>query len=118
MDILTLAATAYTLSKPFLEKAGEGAATKIGEDIWNIIKKPFQNKGKEDVETLAVTDESTFKSELTEHLKADEALAKDLEKLVAHSQVVLSGQFQQNINSYDKVEKQINIQSNSGNIQM
>ena len=46
MEILTLATTALTLAKPFLEKIGEGTSRKIGEDIWNLIKKQFQRKEK------------------------------------------------------------------------
>jgi hypothetical protein len=118
MDILTLATTAYVLAKPFLDKTGEGVARKVGEDIWNFIKLPFLKKGKQDIELSAITDQETFTKELEEQLKQDNGLASQLLELVTNSQNLLSGNFQQNINSYDKVEKQINIQTNSGNIQM
>ncbi|KQC02024.1 hypothetical protein [Pedobacter sp. Hv1] len=118
MDILTLASTALILAKPFLEKTQEGVARKVGEDIWNLIKMPFTKKGKDHTEDLAITDEEQFKKELEQHLHQDEEFAKQLSNLVNQSQNLLSGNFQQNINSYDKVEKQINIQTNTGSINM
>ncbi|MDP9077080.1 MAG: hypothetical protein M3O71_06625 [Bacteroidota bacterium] len=118
MDILTLAVTAFTLAKPFLDKTGEGVARKVGEDIWSLIKSPFVKKGKENVEGLATTDQEAFTKELETLLRQDEGFAQQLRELVTNSQNLLSGNFQQNINSYGDVEKQINIQTNSGNIQM
>jgi len=118
MDILTLAATAYVLSKPFLEKTGEGVARKVGEDIWNLIKKPFIKKGTDNIEEVAISDQETFTKDLEQQLQQDETFAKELIDLVSHSQNLLSGNFQQNIISNGKVEKQINIQTNSGPIQM
>lgn len=118
MDILTLASTAFILAKPFLEKTQEGVARKVGEDIWNLIKTPFTKKGKDKVEELAGTDQELFKTELQQYLLEDETFAKQLNELINQSQNLLNGNFQQNINSYDKVEKQINIQTNSGNIEM
>lgn len=118
MDILTLAATAYVLSKPFLEKTGEGVARKVGEDIWNLIKKPFIKKGADNVEELAISDQESFTKDLEQQLRGDEVLLKELTELVNNSQNLLSGNFQQNIVSHGTVEKQINIQTNSGSIQM
>lgn len=118
MDILTLASTAYILSKPFLEKTSEGIARKVGEDIWNLIKQPFIKKGKKNIEALATADQEAFTKELEQQLLHDDALAHRLSELVTNYQNLLSGNFQQNINTYDKVERQINIQTNSGNIQM
>ncbi len=118
MDIITLASTAYIFAKPFLEKTGEGIARKIGEDIWNLIKKPFIEKGTESIETTATADPEAFTKELQKHLQDDEAFAAQLTELLSNSQNLLSGNLQQNINSYGKIEKQINIQTYSGNIQM
>ena len=118
MDIFMLASTAYILAKPFLDKTGEGVARKVGEDIWNLIKTPFVKKGKENIEDLATTDQEAFTKELEQQLQQDEALARQLSELVSTSQNLLIGNFQQNINSYNKVEKQINIQTNTGSIQM
>ncbi|MET3115719.1 hypothetical protein AAKU52_003476 [Pedobacter sp. CG_S7] len=118
MDILTLATTAYILSKPFLEKTGEGIARKVGEDIWNLIKMPFIEKGDENVERLAISNQETFTKDLEQQLQHDEEFALQLSELVSKSQNVLSGKFQQNINSHGEIGKQINIQTNSGSIQM
>ena len=118
MDILTLATTAYILSKPFLEKTGEGIARKVGEDIWNLIKTPFVKKGTDNIEELAISDQDGFTKDLELQLKDDESLVKELTKLVNNSQNLLNGNFQQNIVSHGTVEKQINIQTNSGPIQM
>ena len=118
MDILTLATTAYILSKPFLDKTGEGIARKVGEDVWNLIKMPFIKKGGENVEQLAISDHETFTKDLEQQLQLDEEFTLKLSKLVSKSQNVLTGVFQQNIDSHGEIGKQINIQMNSGNIQM
>lgn len=116
MDILTLASTAYILSKPFLEKTGEGVARKVGEDIWNLIKSPFVKKGKDDIEALAISDKEAFTKELQQQLQDDPELTKQLTELVNNSQNLLSGNFQQNINSYGEVAKQVNVQIVNGGI--
>lgn len=118
ITITALALAAYNLAKPFLEKTGEGVARKVGEDIWNLIKKPFQDDGHSDIESLAITDETEFKTQLEQKLFSDENLKNELSTMVQKAEFELSGNFQQNINSYGDVEKQINIQTNSGNIQM
>lgn len=113
-----LVIAAYKLVKPFLEKAGESLAQKVGEDIWTLIKKPFQNDGENDIETLALTNEAEFKTQLEHKLTNDETFKNELATMVKKAELELNGNFQQNINSYGDVEKQINIQTNSGNIQM
>jgi len=118
ITITALAIAAYNLAKPFLEKTGEGVARKAGEDIWNLIKKPFQEEGHTDIESLALTNEPNFKVQLEKKLSEDEMLRNALTDIVQKAELELSGNFQQNINSYGDVEKQINIQTNSGNIQM
>ncbi|RYD54395.1 MAG: hypothetical protein EOP56_19310 [Sphingobacteriales bacterium] len=117
MDITTLALTAYTLAQPFLTKTGEGIARKIGEDIWSIIKKPFVIKGVSNVEDSAITNKEDFQAQLQQELTNNPEFAAELQKQVMQAQTTLSGNFQQNISS-ENVEKQINIQQNTGNIQM
>ena len=95
-----LAIAAYNLAKPFLEKTGEGIARKVGEDIWNLIKKTFHESGQSDIETLALTNESNFKTQLEQKLATDEALKTTLASMVQKAEMELSGNFQQNINSY------------------
>lgn len=118
MDLPTLITSAFILVKPFLEKTQDGIARKIGEDVWNLIKKPFIKKGNDNIEDLAKTDLDTVKIELQKYLLEDEVFTKQLTDLVNQSNNLLSGNFQQNITSNDKVEKQINIQTNTGSIQM
>lgn len=118
MDLATLALTAYTLSKPFLEKLQEGTAKKIGEDIWTLIKLPFTKKGKTDIENFAIENEKEFTDTLRVELENDPILAEELEKAVQHASSIVNGNFIQNINSSGTVEKQINIQHNTGNITM
>jgi len=118
MDIATLALTAYALAKPFLEKTGEGVARKIGEDIWGVIKKPFAQKELPDPEGFALTDQNSFTLSLESELTNNPDLASELTAMVQKAQIQLGGNLQQNINNYDKVEKQINIQQNTGNITM
>ncbi len=118
MDIATLAFTAYTLAKPFLEKTGEGVARKIGEDIWTTVKKPFTKNRNDDIEELAKNNESEFRLQLEKELNNNPQMAAELKEMVTQAQIMLNGNMRQNINSNDKVEKQINIQYNTGNIEM
>ena len=41
MEPITLITTALALATPYLIKSGEKIAEGIGEEIWNLIKKPF-----------------------------------------------------------------------------
>ncbi len=119
MDIPTLALTALTLAKPFLEKTQEGMAKKIGEEIWTFIKKPFAQKTEDNVaEELAKSNEVEFTRQLEEKLRIDPEMVSKLTEIVNQAQTILNGNLQQNINSYEKIEKQVNIQNNTGNIQM
>jgi len=118
LTITALALTAYNLAKPFLDKTGEGVARKVGEDIWTLIKKPFQSDKGDDIEAFALSNVNDFKAQLEKKLSEDVALREELDECINNAQLELSGNFQQNINSYGDIEKQINIQTNSGNIQM
>jgi len=118
MDAITLATTALSLVGPFLEKTGEGVARKVGEDIWNFIKSPFVKDGKLSSSSDVPVDIEILRDNLIERIEADENFKNDLLSTVKAGQQELIGNFQQNIENREKVEKQINIQSNSGNIQM
>jgi hypothetical protein len=118
MDIATLVTTAISLVGPFIVKSGEAVAEKVGEDIWNVIKKPFSKKGREITTEQFRNNPEEIKADLIQELQANSDFRADLEKSVQQAQTKLKGNFQQNINSYDEVQKQINIQNNTGNITM
>lgn len=111
MDILTLATTALSLASPFLTKIGEGTSRKIGEDIWNLIKKPFGEKGHE----IDAKNSAEVKNELVDMLNKNPDFKNELENLVNNAQVEL-GTINQNIQNNSSIEKQVNIGSNIGNI--
>lgn len=113
MEILTLATTALALVNPFLQKIGEGTSRKIGEDIWNLIKKPFDTKQK-NIEELNPED---LKNELIEILKTDGTFKKELEEFILNVQPTTES-VTQNINNNAVVEKQANIGNNIGNISL
>lgn len=110
MDIAILAQTALTLAAPFLNKIGEGTSRKIGEDVWSLIKKPFNAQGKELAET---TEHIVLKADLEQMLGNDESFKKELEEFVTNAQ---SSSVQQTIQNNAAIEKQVNITSNSGNL--
>ena len=110
MEVTSLVLLAYSLAQPFLEKTQEGIARKIGEDIWTLMKKPFEKKGIKQVDQYAQEQKEDFKKELESELNKNEAFKVELQDLIEISQ--------QNLNNYGEVEKQINIQNNSGNISM
>ncbi|WP_294333735.1 hypothetical protein [uncultured Chryseobacterium sp.] len=113
MEITLLITTALTLAKPFLEKVGEGTSRKIGEDIWNLMKKPFSKKG-QDIDKL---NENGIKSELTQILSEDSKFKKELEDFITKAQSQLST-VNQNIQNNGTIEKQVNVGSNIGNISL
>lgn len=111
MEILTLATTALTLISPFLEKIGEGTSRKIGEDIWNLLKKPFQKKNM-DIDKMG---KKEIEIELIEILKNDSDFKNQLENFIFNAQNQINS-INQNINNNGSIEKQINITNNTGNI--
>ena len=117
MDIITLATTALTLAQPFLNKIGEGVSRKIGEDIWNLVKKPFIND-KQVEETKLLENPESFKQELIVKLNEDLNFQNELKLLVEKSQKELSNYTQQNIHNIGNIEKQVNVGNITGNINL
>lgn len=113
MDIITLATTALTLASPYIEKIGEGTARKIGEDIWNLLKKPFINKNKE-IENMS---KEEIQSTLVEVLNEDENFKNELEKYVVQAQTKIDN-LNQTITNNGNIEKQVNIGNVNGNISL
>ncbi len=112
MEILTLATTALTLAKPFLDKIGEGTSRKIGEDIWNLIKSPFLSKEKK-IEELK---EEERKEILITYLQSDPELRSELEKEISNIQNNYKGDLNQIINNNGQIGKQVNITNNHGDL--
>lgn len=111
MDIITLATTTLTLLKPFIEKVGEGTARKVGEDIWNLLKKPFHAKEK-NIEEMS---ENGIQTTLVEVLKEDDIFKNELEKFVVNAQTKIVD-IKQSITNNGSIDKQVNISNVNGNI--
>lgn len=120
MEIITLVTLAFNLAKPFLTKTGEKFSENIGEDIWKFIKKPFIKESEEKLiaELKSEDKQNEFKNELIEKINHDPNFETELRALVEDAQQKIANNYQQNINNNGSIEKQINIQHNSGNIQM
>ncbi len=114
MEPVTLVTTAIAMVSPYLLKTGEAIAEKIGEDIWNIIKKPFAKELKVDI----IKDKEQLNHLLLQKIDTDPAFREELQNAVAIAQNKLDAYYQQNVNNTGQIEKQINIQNNTGNIQM
>ena len=108
MDITLLAQTAIAIATPFLSKIGEGTSRKIGEDIWSLIKKAFQAKGKD----LNDANPDQLKADLEKILGEDELFKAELEDFIKQNQ---PSSIQQNIQNNAAIKKQVNITTNSGN---
>jgi len=117
MDIITLATTALTLAQPFLNKIGEGVSRKVGEDIWNLVKKPFTKENEVD-ETKLLENPESFKQELIVKLNEDLSFQNELISLVEKSQKEISNYTQQNIHNSGNIEKQVNVGNITGNINL
>jgi predicted nucleotide-binding protein (sugar kinase/HSP70/actin superfamily) len=119
MEPITLITTAIALATPYLLKTGESIAEGIGEDIWKLIKKPFtkDNETSFQIDVNQPEEKSKLENLLLEEINKDSNFKQELEKAVEKGQKELNA-YQQNINNNGEIGKQINIQSNSGNIQM
>jgi len=115
MEPTTLITTALTLAYPYLAKTGEKVAEKIGEDIWNILKKPFNKKEKEELFSENPNNEQLEKIKygLIVEVEKNQAFKNELIETIKEADKSLN---QQNIYNRGKVKKQVNIQSNSGDI--
>lgn len=113
-----LISSAWTFLKPFLQKSGEKIAESIGEDMWKVLKKPFANR--EDNALIndfqKESEEERIKAVLIEKISNDESYKIEIENALSKAQKDKNAYQQQNINNNSQVEKQINIQNNTGNI--
>lgn len=111
MEIGMLIDSALPLILPFINKVGEGAVEKIGEDIWNLIKKTFSKKEKK----LENLNEEEIKLFLREILEKDLVLKGKVECLLKSN----NSSYTQNINNAGAtIEKQINIGDVNGTINL
>lgn len=117
MEPVTIIASALSLSLPFIIKAGEGFTNKIGEDVWEWIKKPFTKPEQDALFKDLDKPENIekIKKELLQKVGTDSKYLMGLQKIVEEYQNKYN---QQNITNHKKIEKQINIQDNKGPIQM
>ena len=120
MEPITLITTAIALATPYLLKTGEKIAEGIGEDIWKLIKKPFtKDKGSDfSIDINNPHEKEKLFGLLKDKLDNDIEFKKELETAIEKGQKELEVYYQQNISNNGQIEKQINIQSNTGNIQM
>lgn len=120
MEPVTLITTAIALATPYLMKTGEKIAEDIGEDIWKIIKRVFTKGDKPNfsIDLNNQIEKENLILALSKELKKDNLFKDELENAVIQGQKNLSAYYQQNINNNAQIDKQINIQDNSGNIQM
>jgi hypothetical protein len=117
MEPLTLITTAIAMATPYLLKTGESIAEDIGEDIWRLIKKPFT---KEEETQLSIDisrqdEKDKLVNLLLDKIGEDNNFKNELELAVNKGQKELNA-YQQNINNNGTIDKQINIQTNSGDI--
>jgi hypothetical protein len=94
MDPATLASTAVALLSPYLEKIGDKAAEKLGDEAPELgskllgwLRTKLPGRGQEAVEDLAAKPDSEdnqadLRKQLAKALAADPALAKELAALL------------------------------------
>lgn len=118
MEPITLITAAISLATPFLIKTGEKIAENIGEDIWNLLKKPFSNKNDSvlSIDIQKETEKEKLIDSLLDKINSDNNFKIELERAVNKAQKDLNAHYQQNINNNGAIEKQINIQNLTGDI--
>lgn len=119
MGLLLLAQTALTLATPFIIKSGEKIAENVGEEVWSFITKTFDSANdKLLIKQVEIdNDPKVLEIKLLEKIKEDSEFADKLKEIVENAQKNIKENAQQ-INNNAAIEKQINIQNNSGSIQM
>lgn len=117
MEPITIISTAFAIVAPFLTKTGEKIAGKMGEDVWEWIKKPFSEEEKKELLSDLDKEENVdvLKAALIKKMEADPEFKNGFTEVV---NAVQGSPSQQNIKNEKDVGKQINITNNSGNIQM
>ncbi len=118
MDPIALVAVTLQVLSPFFKKAGDKFAEKIGEYVWGWIKKSFSGKKEPKCPSPDGAGEEELKATLLNRLNSDEEFKAQLESLIRDSQSNLAAHYEQHIENHGTVEKQINIQHNSGHITM
>ncbi len=118
MEPITLITTALTLATPYLIKSGEKLAEGIGEDIWSWIKKPFTTEEEKEIVSNFEIDKDSekLKTILLEKINDDIEFKQEFEAAVNNAQEQLNSYNQQNINNNASIEKQVNIQNLTGDI--
>jgi hypothetical protein len=118
MDIITLVTTALSFATPFLVKTGEKIAENIGEDIWNLLKKPFSKKEQDTLETNIQNDseKETIIEAIIVKINSDQQYKTELENAVIDAKKTLIANNLQIVNNNGNIEKQVNIQNVTGNI--
>src|SRR5215813_8265222 len=100
MDPTTLATTAVTVLSPYLVKAGEKAAEKVGEKLtggigtlWNTVMTRLKGKpaAEDAVQDLVVKPDdplhqSAFANQLRKVLETEPAFAAEVERLLSSTQ--------------------------------
>jgi len=117
MEPVTLISSAIALVTPYLIKSGEKLAEKAGEGVWNFLKKPFTRSEQEELFIESPTSEqlATIESRLLDRIKDNPSYIEELNEMVTKAETSLN---QQNINNQGTVEKQVNIQTNTGDINL
>jgi hypothetical protein len=118
MEPITLITTAIAMATPYLLKTGETIAEGIGEDLWKLIKKPFikNNDSHFSIDITHQDEKDKLINLLMEEIDKDDSFKEELERAVLKGKKELDSYNQQNINNNGNIDKQVNIQSNSGDI--
>jgi hypothetical protein len=118
MEPISLITTALALATPFLIKTGEKIAENIGEGIWNLLKKPFlkNNEIDSNIDIKNEDEKEKLIQLLLARMNEDISFKEELESAVLKGKKDLNAYYQQNINNNGQIEKQVNIQNLTGNI--
>lgn len=74
---------ALTLAKPYLSKTGDKIAEKIGEDMWNLLKKPFSKKEKQKLFAEKPIQIEEIKNELVKIIEKDQSFKAELINMIS-----------------------------------
>lgn len=114
MDPIVIAASVISILNPFLSKCGDKVAEKAGENLWNWLTNTFRKRTKH--QQLPSLPDEDFLNKLNSFLIEQTSLDTNLKTAIEKE--LNTKNIQQIIGNNGDIEKQINIQTNNGNIQM
>lgn len=117
MDPLTLITAAMTMLSPYLTKAGEKFSEEMGSSLWTWLKSKFSGEDKVP-EEVTTEDTNKIQMALMQLITSNPSFAQELESKMNEIKSQNSSSGQMNVVNNGIVQKQSNVTTNNGTINL